>query len=211
MDADIGAHRQFDAVEREIHLTRVSARRRALPARGSRRPTGTAPAPWRDTSGGISARLSTNGAGIIAPAMQPVAHRRIEIVRTLAQPVEMQRGAFGGGDDIGRGAGARGFGDLDGARRAQRLGDAGDGFDAPPGRRCSGNSRRQSRSAGRRCPARATASPARPAASCTRHPRGRAPASRHRPARDRRHCARTGRDDRGSRRTESERARDSRP
>ena len=60
---------------------------------------------------------------------QAVAHRRIEIIRALAQAIEMQRGAFGGGDDIGRGAGARGFGNFDRAGGAERLGDAGDGLD----------------------------------------------------------------------------------
>ncbi len=60
---------------------------------------------------------------------QAVAHRRIEIVRPLAQAIEMQRGAFGRGDDIGRGAGARGFGNFDRSRRAKRLGDARDGLD----------------------------------------------------------------------------------
>ena len=38
----------------------------------------------------------------------------------------MQRGAFAGGDDIGGGAGARGFRDFDDACGAERLGDAGD-------------------------------------------------------------------------------------
>ena len=36
----------------------------------------------------------------------------------------MQRRAFGGGDDISRGAGARGFRDLDLVARVGRLGDA---------------------------------------------------------------------------------------
>src|SRR3979490_2101646 len=40
----------------------------------------------------------------------------------------MQRSAFGGGDDIGRGAGAGGFRDFDRSRGAERLGDAGDRF-----------------------------------------------------------------------------------
>ena len=83
---------------------------------------------------------------------QAIAHRRIEIVRALAQAVEMQRGAFGGGDDVGRGAGARGFGDFDRLawhrapwRRAPRPRPL-------RGTRSSGNSRRQSRSAGRAIP-----------------------------------------------------------
>jgi len=41
----------------------------------------------------------------------------------------MQRRAFGRGDDIGRGAGARGFGDFDGLRGAERLGNARDRLD----------------------------------------------------------------------------------
>src|ERR1700704_592720 len=40
----------------------------------------------------------------------------------------MQRSAFGGGDDIGSGAGAGGFRDFDRSRGAERLGDAGDGL-----------------------------------------------------------------------------------
>jgi len=57
---------------------------------------------------------------------QPVAHRRIEIIRSLPQAIEMQRSAFGGGDDVGGGAGARGFGDFDRMRGTERLGDPGD-------------------------------------------------------------------------------------
>ena len=40
----------------------------------------------------------------------------------------MQRGAFAGGDDIGGGAGARGFGDFDHAGGAERRGDTPDRF-----------------------------------------------------------------------------------
>ena len=134
---------------------------------------------------------------------QAIAHRRIEIVRALAQAIEMQRGAFGRGDDVGRGAGAGGFGNFDRSGGAERLGDARDGFD---GLRenilleiAAGDAiRRPPRS-----PARAATSPARSAASCRPHRRHRVPASRHRPARDRRRCARTGRDDRSLRQTET--------
>ena len=45
----------------------------------------------------------------------------------------MQRRAFGRGDDVGGGAGARGFGNLDLAVGAERLGDALDAPSAPPG------------------------------------------------------------------------------
>ena len=134
---------------------------------------------------------------------QPVAHRRIEIVRPPAQPIEMQRGAFGGGDDIGGGAGARGFGNFDRARGAERLGDAGDGLDRFGENVVLEISAGNGDPQGRRCPAPAAARPARRAACCTPHRRRPAPASRHRPARDRRHCARTGRDDRSSPRTET--------
>ena len=41
----------------------------------------------------------------------------------------MQRGALGGGDDVGSGAGARGFRQLHGPRGAERLRDARDRFD----------------------------------------------------------------------------------
>ena len=47
----------------------------------------------------------------------------------------MQRRAFGGGDDIGGGAGARRLGNFDHLRGAERLGDARDRFAAPPANR----------------------------------------------------------------------------
>ena len=55
---------------------------------------------------------------------QAVAHRRIEVVRARAQPVEVERRALGRGDDIGRGARARGLGDFDLALGTERRGDA---------------------------------------------------------------------------------------
>ena len=57
---------------------------------------------------------------------QSVAYRRIEIIGAFSQSIQMQRGAFAGGDDIGRGAGARGFRNFDGAQGAERPGDASD-------------------------------------------------------------------------------------
>ena len=100
----------------------------------------------------------------------------------------MQRRALGRGDDIGRGARARGFGDLDLARRrrapsATRC----DRRPAPRATRPCGNSRRRRRCAGRRCRGRATARPARPAGRRRPDRPGRGPAWRRRRARGR--CA----------------------
>src|SRR5262249_55540946 len=82
---------------------------------------------------------STSTAGTIAPAMrrsrtagagrrrheragdEAVAHGGIEILRPLAQAVEMERSGLGGGDDVSRRAGARRFGQNDGLGRAERL------------------------------------------------------------------------------------------
>jgi hypothetical protein len=72
---------------------------------------------------------STSGAGTMAPAIRRSRTAGIEIVRALAQPVEMQRGAFGGGDHVSRGAGARGFGNFDRGRRVQRFRDPRNGLD----------------------------------------------------------------------------------
>ena len=55
---------------------------------------------------------------------QAVAYRRVKFVRPVAQAVEMQRRAFGGGDHIGCGTGAPRLGNFDLAARAERLGDA---------------------------------------------------------------------------------------
>jgi hypothetical protein len=70
---------------------------------------------------------STNGAGIIAP---PITGRAPPDRNhwALAQTVEMQRSAFGRGDDVGGGAGAPGFRNFDGARGAKRFRNPGDGF-----------------------------------------------------------------------------------
>ena len=67
---------------------------------------------------------STNGAGTIAPAISRSRTAGSKSFGALAQAIEMQRRAFGGGDDIGRGAGARGLGNFDLLRRTERLGDA---------------------------------------------------------------------------------------
>ena len=73
---------------------------------------------------------STSGAGIIAPASSRSRTAGSKSFGRRAQPIEMQRGAFGGGDHIGRGAGARGFRNFDRPGCAERLGDAGDGLHA---------------------------------------------------------------------------------
>jgi hypothetical protein len=120
VDADIGAHRQFDAVEHEIHLAqfRRDARRR-------RRDDGVdrleqfedaRAIPAAEFLRAIDQRSRHHRAGD-----QAIAHRGIEILRALAQAIEMQRGAFGCGDDIGRGARTGGLGNLDGLRYSKRL------------------------------------------------------------------------------------------
>ena len=97
-------------------------------------------------------RLSTHGAGTIAPAIRRSRMAGSKSCGTLAQAVEMQRVAFGGGDHVGRGAGAGGLRNFDRLRgirapwrRARRLRPL-------RGIRSSGSIRRQSRSAGRRGP-----------------------------------------------------------
>ena len=58
---------------------------------------------------------------------QAVAYGGIEIAGAFAQPVEMERRAFGRGDDEGRGAGAFGLRNFDVAIGAERGGDPIDG------------------------------------------------------------------------------------
>ncbi len=128
VDADIGAHRQFDAVEHEGRLPEfrrdAGRRRRDDHVDRLEQLQHLRAIPAAEFLRAVDQRRRHHRA-----RQQAVAHRRIEIVRPLAQPVEMQRGALGGGDDIGRGAGARGFGNLDRRCGAERLCDAGDGFD----------------------------------------------------------------------------------
>ena len=90
---------------------------------------------------------STRGAGIIAPAISRSRTAGSKSFGALAQPIEMQRRAFGGGDDIGRGAGARGFREFDSSRRAERFRDALDGLNRFREKRPCGNSRRRPRCA----------------------------------------------------------------
>ena len=127
MDADIGAHRQFHAVEHEGLLTDfwgdAGRRRRDDHVDRFENLQHLRAIPAAEFLRAVDERRGNHGAGD-----QPVTHRRIEIVRPLAQAVEMQRRALDGGDDIGGGAGARGLRDFDHARRAERLGDAGDGL-----------------------------------------------------------------------------------
>ena len=142
-------------------------------------------APSRDTSGGISARDRPRGAGTIAPAIRRSRTAGSKSFGAFAQAIEMQRRAFGGGDDVGRGAGARGLGNFD--RRVWRR--------APWRRarrpRCLRENVLLEIAAGNRDPQagdpcdQQRQSPARPAASRTPGRRHRGPAWRHRPARDR--------------------------
>ena len=135
---------------------------------------------------------------------QPVAHVGIEIAGPLAQTIGMQRRALDHGDRIGGGARARGFGQFD--RRASR----------PAPRRCARpppRPRRRRRARNSRRAARSR----RPVAPPSRPRQGRldgahglrgivgrpAPASRRSSPRGRRPSARTARDDRGWRRTET--------
>ena len=71
--------------------------------------------------------FTTSEAGIMAPAISRSRTAGSKSLGRAAQAVEVQRGALGGGDHIGSGARACGFGELDLARRAERLGDAFDG------------------------------------------------------------------------------------
>ena len=97
----------------------------------------------------------------------------------------MQRRAFGRGDDIGRRARARGLGNLDLARRAERLGDARHGLAR------LGNSAVAEIAAGDGDAQAADAAPSSGvtgsagARRCRPDRRRRAPASRRRRARDR--------------------------
>ena len=78
---------------------------------------------------------------------QPVAHVGIEIVRRVAQAVQMQRGAFGSGDDIGSGARPCGFGQFDLPHAPSAAGDAVQRGQRLRRRRPRGNSRRRRRCA----------------------------------------------------------------
>jgi hypothetical protein len=129
VDTDIGAHRKLDAVEHEGRLPEFwrdagRCRReddvdrleqfqhlRAIPAAEFLR--------------AVDQRCRDHRA-----RQQAVAHRWIEIARTPAQAIEMQRGALGSGDDIGGGTCACGLRDFDRARNSERPGDAGDGLDS---------------------------------------------------------------------------------
>ena len=72
---------------------------------------------------------STSGAGIIAPASSRSRTAGSKSFGRLRRRSRCSEAPSAGGDDIGGGAGARGFGDFDDARGAERPGDAGDGLD----------------------------------------------------------------------------------
>ena len=160
----LGAHRHLDAVEHERLL--ADLRRRAGRRRREDRVdvVEQLAARARDTSGGISAPVTTSGAGTMAPAISRSRTAGSKSRGLRAQAVEMQRRAFGRGDDIGGGARARRFGDFDlvASRRApwRRASSAASGLGQ---QRPSGNSRRRRRCAG----------PASPASSMRRHRLGR--------------------------------------
>ena len=115
VEADIGAHRQLDTVENEIHLSEFwrcagrSRRDQKIDRIENLHEPGAIPA--AEFLRAVDHRRRHHRA-----RDQPVAHRGIEIVRALAQAVEMQRRAFGRGDNVGSRAGTRGFRDFDGAR-----------------------------------------------------------------------------------------------
>ena len=72
---------------------------------------------------------STSGAGIIAPAIRRSRTAGSKSFGRWRRRSRCSEAPSAGGDDIGGGAGARGFGDFDRPRGAERLGDAGDGLD----------------------------------------------------------------------------------
>ena len=118
----IRPHRQFDAVEHEGLLADLGRG-----AGRGRRQNRVAPLEQFEHALAIPAaeilRLHDRCRRHHGAGDQPVAHGGVEIARLRAQAFEMQRGAFGGGDDIGRGAGAGGFGNFDFVARAGRFGD----------------------------------------------------------------------------------------
>ena len=178
---------------------RSSAPGKASPARGSRRRSRTAQHPLAIPAAEFWARF-TQAAGIMAPA---ISRSRTAGSKSCGR---CGCGRDGGpplprGDDVGGGAGARRFRDLDAALGAERLRRPLDRREGVRCRRC-GNGRLRRRSAGPRCRGRARQS-ARAAPRRGRIVGSRGPASRRRRARGRRRCAPAARDGRGSRRRES--------
>ena len=173
-------HRQADerdrlGVDADVRRAAASRRRRARRSAGrcvgatqgvaGARMTSTSPEQSRAPASRYQRRnfcaWTTSDAGTIAPAISRSRTAGSKSCAARAQAVEMQRRAFGRGDDIGRGARALGFGNFDLARDVERLGDARDRLAAPRETRPCGNSRRRPRCAGRRRRDRASAPSAR--------------------------------------------------
>ena len=136
-----GAHQHFPAIEHERLLP--EPRR---PARGRRRKQDIDVAKKRQGLGPEPAaeflRLRDPGARKHRPGDQPVANVRIEVAKSRAQPLEMKRGAFDHGDQIGGRARLFRAGELDHPVRLQCAGDHIDGGDRARVRRSGRNSRR---------------------------------------------------------------------
>ena len=128
VNAEIGAQRYFDAVEHEGLLP--DQRRRA---RRRRRQNGVDLGKQLQQLALIPAaeflRLDDQRGRQHGARDQPVAHRRVEILRTGAQPLEVQASGLARGDDVGGGTGALGLRNDDFAIGAQRRGHAIDGVD----------------------------------------------------------------------------------
>ena len=199
----IGAHRHLDAVEHEGLLADARARCRASPAPGWRRRRSNSSSTCSRYQRRNFCALTTQAARDHGAGDQPVAHGGIEVARACAQAVEMQRGALARGDDVGRGARPRRFGDLDLARGAERRGDARERGLRLRRTRRRGNSRRRRRCAGRRC--RGSSSGVAGSAGRSAQTGSSRVVALHGVVGERqvaRRSAPTARDDRGSRRTE---------
>ena len=181
---------------------RASAPGTGSPARAGCRHREKAPAPRSLNRRRNFCACATQAPGSIAPATSRSRNIGIEIVQARAQPLEMERGAFDHGDQIGGRTRLLRVGEFDDPVRLQRARDRIDGGNGARVRRSGRNSRR----------AVAMRSPSTP---CFERWRQRAPpacrlapgrprlgrASRHRRAQDRRPIARTAPDDRDWRRT----------
>ena len=150
MDADIGAHRQFDAVEHKVDLTKfgrdAGRGRRQNDVDRLEQLQHLRAVPAAEFLRAIDHRRRDHRA-----RDQAIAHGGIEILRPRAQPVEVKRRAFARRDHISGGAGAGGFAEF----RPMRLTPSALATRPPPRRlrerRSSGNSRRPWRCADRRC------------------------------------------------------------
>ena len=139
--SEVRAHQHFPAIEHERLLP--EPRR---PARGCRRKQDIDVAKKRQRLGPEPAaeflRLRDPGARKHRPGDQPVANVGIEVAKSRAQPLEMKRGAFDHGDQIGGRARLFRAGELDHPVRLQCAGDHIDGGDRARVRRSGRNSRR---------------------------------------------------------------------